>query len=429
MKSTDYDGSSSGVRQPFYYGWVIVAACTIQQAMQYGIQYSFGIFFKPMIAEFGWSRAALSGVYSVSMLCGGLLAIPAGWLADKIGPAKVVAACSLLMGLGLVLTSQINDLGQLYITYGIIVGIGSSGIFAVSSGITARWFFKRRGFALGIVSAGVGLGTLTIPPIAEYLIRSFGWSMAYLIIGITSSVILVGSSLFLRRDPRDIGLVPYGSVKLATENTASQVPNLKPAAPDAGLSVWEACRTLPLWMIVGIFIIMNGCTQMIILHLANYATDIGISPITAATVVSVIGIGSIFGRLIMGTGSDKIGNNNTLIICGLIQTASLCWLIFSGDLWMLYIFAVTFSFAYGGEVPLMTLLMSERFGLRSVSALVGVLVLATRIGAALGSLVGGTVFDATNSYTAAFIIAASSCFVAVMGAFALKKTKKYYATR
>jgi len=155
----------------------------------------------------------------------------------------------------------------------------------------------------------------------------------------------------------------------------------------AGLSLWQACCTLPLWMLVFIFVLFTACTQMIILHLANYATDVGISPTVAATVISVIGIGSIVGRLVIGRGSDRIGNTNGLIICTGILTISLVWLIFSSELWKLYVFAIIFSFAYGGEVPLMTLLMSERFGLRAVSALVGVAILAARVGGALGSWV------------------------------------------
>lgn len=406
-----------------YYGWVIVAVCVIQQALQYGIYYSFGIFFKPLIADFGWSRAALSGVYSVSMLCGGLLAIPAGWLADRFGPARVTAVCGFLIGLGLILTSRITDLGQLYLTYGVILGVGSSGIFAISGGITARWFYKKRGFALGIVAAGVGLGTLVMPPLTERLIDSFGWSQAYLVIGIVSMVILIGSALFLRRDPKDIGCLPYGAPQPDTLDKAGPVQKSTVATADGGMTLWSASRTLLLWMLVFIFMSFNACTQMIIVHLANYATDIGIVPLVAATIISAIGIGSIVGRLIMGTTADRLGNDNSLIICSIIQTLSLIWLVFAGQLWTLYIFAVVFSFAYGGEVPLMTLLVSEKYGLRAVSALVGVMVLATRLGATLGSWAGGFIFDITGSYTTAFIIAAAVSLMILAVTFIVKKVK------
>lgn len=410
-------------RAHIYYGWVIVTVCVIQQALQYGIYYSFGIFFKPLIADFGWSRAALSGVYSLSMFCGGLLAIPAGWLADKFGPARVTAVCGFLIGLGLILTSQITDLGQIYLTYGLILGVGSSGIFAISGGITARWFYKKRGLALGIVAAGVGLGTLVMPPLTERLIDSFGWSQAYLVIGIVSMIILIGSALFLHRDPKDIGCLPYGAPQPDTPDNTQQSDKAVHTSLDGGMTLWSASRTSLLWMLVFIFMSFNACTQMIIVHLANYATDIGIAPLVAATIVSAIGIGSIVGRLIMGTAADRLGNDNSLIICSIIQTLSLVWLIFAGQIWALYGFAVVFSFAYGGEVPLMTLLVSEKYGLKAVSALVGVMVLATRIGATLGSWAGGYIFDITGSYTTAFIIAATVSLMILAVTFIVKKVK------
>jgi len=429
LRSTDCPHNFNGTRKPLFYGWIIVIVCAIQQALQNGIQYSFGIFFKPLVADFGWTRASLSGVYALSMISGGLFAIPAGWLADRIGPAKIALIYGTLIGLGLILSSRITDLVQLYITYGVIFGIGTGGVFAVSSGITARWFFKKRGLALGIVSAGVGFGILVMPPANEYLIRAIGWSNSYLIIGIMALIIFIATALFLRRDPKDIGCLPYGAVKPEPEDMLIQGQKPYHPAFDGGMTLWNACFTPSLWILIFTAVLVGVCTQMISLHLVNYATDIGISPLTAATIISVIGIGGIFGRLLIGSGSDRIGNINAMILCMVIQTASLIWLIFSSDLWMLYVFAALFSFAFGGEVPLLTLLVSEQFGLRAVSALVGVMLLATRLGAALGSWMGGQIFDATDSYIVAFIIASAASTIAMVAVIALKKMKKSLFSR
>ncbi|MFA5399767.1 MAG: MFS transporter [Dehalococcoidia bacterium] len=428
MKSSDCSQNFPGARPPLFYGWVIVIVCFLQQALQNGIQYSFGIFFKPLVADFGWTRASLSGVYALSMICGGLFAIPAGWLADRFGPAKIALICGTLIGLGLILSSRITDLVQLYIAYGFIFGIGTGGVFAISSGITARWFYKKRGLALGIVSAGVGFGILIMPPLTEYFIRAVGWSSSYLIVGITALIIFSATALFLRRDPKDIGCLPYGAVKSEPVDTGSQGQKSYHPAFDGGMTLGNACRTLPLWLLVGTAVLVGVCTQMIFLHLVNYATDIGISPLTAATVMSVIGIGGIFGRILVGSGSDRIGNMNAMILCMAIQTASLVWLIFSGELWMLYVFAALFSFAFGGEIPLLTLLVSERFGLRAVSALVGLMLLASRVGAAVGSWLGGQIFDVTDSYTIAFIIASAASTTAMIAVIAMKKMKKSLLT-
>ena len=213
----------SAIKKPLFYGWIIVASCFLLQTVQVAIQYGFSVFFKPLIAEFGWSRTVTSGAYSVLMLAAGISAIPLGWLGDRFGPAKVLVGCSLIIGLSLVLTSRITEVWQFYLTYGVLQGLGMGGTFAISTGLTSRWFVKKRGLAMGFVSAGVGVGTLIGPPISERLIAAFGWSSSYLFIGFATWVIMIGASLFLRRDPRGMGLLPYGSDTKSSISTSKEI--------------------------------------------------------------------------------------------------------------------------------------------------------------------------------------------------------------
>jgi MFS family permease len=171
------------------------------------------------------------------------------------------------------------------------------------------------------------------------------------------------------------------------------------------------------------FFLFNICVQVVMVHLVNYATDLGITPLIAATLVSVIGIGGIIGRLVMGSVSDRIGSNNVLIINNLMLSASLIWVIFSRQLWMLYLFAVIFSFAYGGEVPQMSLLVGRFYGLRAVMTLTGAISAGTRAGGALGSWLAGKIFDVTRSYLIAFVIIAVIGIFALITAIVLKKIK------
>jgi len=161
----------------------------------------------------------------------------------------------------------------------------------------------------------------------------------------------------------------------------------------------------------------------VLVHLVNYATDLGIDPFTAATIVSVIGIGSIAGRLFSGSMSDRLGEKNAMIISCLGLVVALILLIFSNQLWMLYVFAVLFSFSYGAEVTLMPLLAGQIFGLAAVMALTGVVSASARVGGAVGSWMGGAIFDSTQSYSIAFIIAAVFGIVIVSLAVTLKRTK------
>ncbi len=426
FESGDHNNSNATVPQStFFYGWVIVAVCTVLLATQAGIMYSFGVFFKPLAADLGSSRAAISGVYSLFMITSGVFGIPMGWLADRFGPAKMAAICGFLTGLGLVLTSQVNSLWQLYLAYGLVGGIGISAGFPITTSTTARWFVKRRGLVLGVVSAGVGLGTLTVLPLAEHLITDFGWSRAYFILGIAAWVIIITGALFLRRDPEAIGRRPYGVEAPLPESNTSHKERKIHVSLETGVTLSTAARSRPLWMLILIYFLFNVSIQMIMVHLVNYATDLGIAPLVAATVVSAIGIGSIVGRLVMGTASDRIGSNNALIICCITLVTSLLWLMFARELWMFYLFAFVFGFAYGGEVPQMPTLTSRFFGLQAVTALVGTVMVGTSTGGALGSWIGGRIFDVTHSYMVAFSVAVVASISAVIMAVMLKKVARH----
>jgi len=403
------------VKRPlFFYGWVIVAACAVMMGMHAGIMYSYGVFFKHLVADFGWSRAATSGVHSLFMLSHGGFSIVMGWLADKFGPAKVMLFCGLVGGLGLILTSQIDTLWQLYVTYGLIVGIGLSAHYATSTATTARWFIKRRGLALGVVTSGVGLGTLFLIPAVERLIANFGWSTAYFVLGVATWAVMIPGSLFLRRAPSDI----------AGRSSGVSEAGLPPVVTvEAGVSMREAVRHRPLWMLFVTFFLFNFCLQMVMVHLVNYATDLGISSLIAATFISIIGVGSFVGRLGMGTASDRIGSNNALIICCTIMMVTLVWLIFASELWAFYLFAIVFGFAYGGEVPQMPVLVGRFFGLRAVATLVGIVVFGATIGGAIGAWAAGQIFDMTQSYQMAYTIAAVASLVVILITLRLKKEK------
>lgn len=386
-----------------------------------GLMYSYGVFFKHLIADFGWSRAATSGVHSIFMVTHGAFAIVMGWLADRIGPARVMAGCAFIAGVGLALTSQITSLWQLYMTYGLIFGIGESAGFTTTTATTARWFIKRRGLALGIVASGAGLGTVVIAPVSERLIAAFSWSTAYLILAVATWLIMIPCAFVLRRDPAAKGLRPYGSdeAMVTLDNGEHKVAT----GAETGINLMAAARYKPLWMLFAAFFMFNFCLQMVMVHLVNYATDIGIASLIAATFISIIGIGSFIGRLLMGTASDRIGSNNALLACCIIMMSTLAFLIFASELWMFYLFAIVFGFAYGGEVPQMPVLVGQFFGMRAVAALVGVAVFGATIGGAIGAWVGGQVFDVTQSYQLAFTIATGASFVAIALTLMLKKVR------
>jgi len=194
----------------FFYGFIVVAASLLIILLTYGVRTSFGVFFKPMINEFDWTRALTSGAVTLSMVMQGLWGILMGRLNDKFGSRLVITLCCFISGLGLLLMSITSSAWQLYLFYGVIIGIGMGGVFVVLFSTVTRWFVKQRGIMTGIVAAGIGAGTLIMAPISNWLISIYDWRASYLILGGVVMVIGIITAQFLRRDPTQMGLVLYG---------------------------------------------------------------------------------------------------------------------------------------------------------------------------------------------------------------------------
>jgi len=363
-------------------------------AISYGIIYSFSVFFKPIAAQFEWDRATVASIYSLAMMFRGAVSVPIGWLADRYGPMKVFGFCGAMIVAGLVLTSRVTKLWQFYLTYDLVLSFGLCGAYAIGSAVTSRWFQRKRGMALGIVAAGSGLGTLVLVPLSQHLIEVSSWSRAYAMIGTVAGCITIATAFLLKPAPP---MAP---------------PSRKAAEkPEASRSAMADLRKMILsremLLVVVTFALINFCIQMIMVHLVNFATDIGIPAFQAAGYLGIIGIVSIAGRLLMGSLSDRIGTYHSLIVCGVFLLAALVVLFLNTSPTGFLVFAVLFGFAYGGEIPQLPMLIAEIFGVRAMASLMGIAIFISMFGAALGPWVGGKIFDLTRSYQFAFAIAAA----------------------
>lgn len=401
----------------FFYGWVIVATCALMIGITFGLMYSYSVFFKPLADYFNWNRATVSLIYSASMIIRGTTAIGIGLLADRYGPRKLMVFCGLMIGLGLVLSSQVHNMWQLFLTYSVVEAIGLSGAWGVGTALISRWFTKNRGLAMGMASTGSGLGILFIVPGAERLIDSFGWSQAFFICGVAAGFIVVALAMLLRQSPH---LSLPGANELVSQD---KVDNGAQARQDDA-SLGQAIRDSRLILLMGVFLLFFFSVQIVIVHLVNYATDIGINPLTAATFVSIIGIISIGGRLSTGVGADRIGVHNTLILTQALLVIAFICLIFTRSLWMFYLFAVIFSLPYGGEIPQIPLYIGRYFGTKKMATLVGLSSFVTSIGGALGPLIAGKIYDTTESYQWAFIAGALANVAALALVVKLKRINR-----
>lgn len=378
-----------------FYGYILVATAFIIQILVWGIYNSYGVFFNPLLDDFGWPRATLSGAASLSQIIIGFGALILGNLNDRFGPRILIVFCGIMGGLGYFLMSQINSIWQLYLFHGLIVGIGASGMDVILLSTTARWFIKRRGMMSGIVKIGTGVGMMIMPLVAAWLISSYGWRTSFEILGIAIGIVLVLGAQLLRRDPARMGQLPDG------EKTGSGT-NVQ--LPEAGLSPLQAVRTLRFWMLCIAFFAILFCTFSIIVHFARHTVDLGFSASFGAVMISVIGGASIIGRLVMGITGDRLGNKRAMFICfgGLI--ASYAWLQAAGEIWSLTLFVVAYGFCHGGFYALISPTVADFFGTRSHGAIFGIVIFCGSIGGAIGPLVTGYIFDMTASYQTAFLL-------------------------
>ena len=393
-------------RKPkFFYGYVVVALAFLIMVITGGTMYTFGVFFKPLADGFGWTSAATSGAFSLQMVLHGLFYIVTGRLNDRFGPRVVVSACCLLLGAGYLLMSRISDIWQLYLFYGVVIGIGMSGSFVPLGSTVARWFVKRKGAMIGIAVAGISVGTMIMPPVASWLISSYGWRTSYAVMGLMVLVITISAAQFLRRDPTQMRLLPYGQSEVQGKGSNVEV---------SGFSLQEAMYDRQFWLLCVAYFSFGVFLQAIMVHIVPHATELGISPIAAANIFAAIGGLGIVGRIVMGSASDRIGSRSALIICFVLLTAALAWLLVARELWMLHLFAIVFGFGYGGMSALMPPTVVELFGLRSHGVVLGVITFITTAGGAIGSLMAGSVFDITGSYRVAFLICAALSIIGII---------------
>jgi len=376
-----------------------------------GIWVSFGVFFEPMLTEFGWTRATLSGAVSLRIFLAALLGIAGGRLTDKFGPKPVVTACGLFLGLGFFLMSRINTIWELYLVFGVITSIGMGGLFVPLVSTVARWFVKRRGMMTGIVLAGVSLGTIIMPPLATWLITNHGWRTAYTIIGIAVMTVIISLAQLVKRDPAQLGQLPDGD---------NEVKAASLDLPARSLSLGEAIHTRQFWMICAIFGSIWFSAIAITVHIVINAIDLGIPASSAANILAIIGGAGIAGRIIIGSAADRIGHKPVFIMGFTLMIISLLWLLVAKELWAFYLFAVIFGLGFSGLVILEVPLMATLFGLGSLSMIMGTIEFVSATLATPSSTVAGYIFDVMGSYQLAFLLLAGISIIGLMLSLFLK---------
>jgi len=402
----------------FYYGWVILAACVVFVTISYGVRFSFGVFFKSLEQDFGWTRALTSGVFSVYMLLGALFAILGGWIADRYGAKIVIIMMGCFTFLGLSLTSQANTMWHLFMSYSLLLAIGTGPAYALATSTATRWFIKRRGLALAIVTSGVGLGSILMAPIADYLIGNYGWRMSYVALGIIALVTMVPSSLLLKRTTSEVTTSYIEKPQVVNLDAVESRNNEL-----SEFSILQAIKTRNFLLIIFIWFFYAFCLFTVMTHVVRHAIDLGIPSMQAASILSVSGLANIPSRILMGIVSDRFGRKLAALISALLMAAAMFLLTESSSLWMFYVVAAVFGAGYGGLSPGITPIVGDTFGVRHIGTIIGSLEIGWVLGAAVGPALAGYIFDTTGRYYLAFLFGGIAALIIMVLIFLLRVPK------
>ncbi len=363
----------------------------------WGAHGTFGIFLNQLTNEFGWLSAVTAGAFSFSMVVHGFSSVVIGALNDKVGPRIILSVTAIITGSGFLLLSQVNHVWQLYVFYGLMVGIGITGAWVPLLSTIAKWFQKNRSFMSGVILTGFSLGGFLFPLFANYLINKSDWRSALIAIGIMISAIVLIAAQFLRSHPP--GDRPSGG--LDSHAGEMNVRHYK---------LSEAVRDSQFWRLFLMLALLGFCVFSIIVHIVPYATDLSYSDTQAASVLSAMWFSSLAGRIVLGSAGDRIGNRNVFLVSWVLMAIALSMMLLLADnIGLLYIAAAIFGFTYGGCGAIESPFVASLFGLRSHGAIYGALTLGFTIGASLGPFISGYTFDLFGNYRVILVMLIVFC--------------------
>lgn len=405
--------SGNGSKYKGHFTLVLLASII---GISYGIWYAYSVFLVAFLNDFGWSRTSLAGAFSLFAVVHGCMNPLVGFLCDRIQPALIMAMGSLFLAFALYSISLITEVWHLYVTFGLFTAVSVSLCgWTPSVVIVQKRFQHRLGLALGIVSSGIGVGMLVMVPFCQVLIDSFGWRSAFRLFALVTVLIILPSALFLLRDAtsaseKELGLseiTPSDSISTGTE-----------------VSYRDAISSRQFWYMAGAFFFGGVCSQTLHVHQVAYLVDHGMAALTAAGIVAIVGVSSIFGKTGGGWLSDYVERELVYVSGVGIMVLSVFVLLLvggSGSLGGAYLYAILLGIGYSATAALMPAMMFDRFEGENFGSILGTALFGSALGAAFGPWMGGYLFDISGSYTIPFSIAALCGVVAAAAGWEARK--------
>jgi MFS family permease len=397
-----------GTRLPFYYGWIIVAVTFVTMAVGVNARTAFSLFFPPILSEFGWERGITAGAFSFGFVVSGAVSPLIGRLMDRAGPRAVMELGVALMGGGLLLAPLTTQPWHLYLTIGVMVGAGSVCLgYSGQSLFLPNWFIRRRGLAMGIAFAGVGIGSVTLLPWVQHMIEETGWRTACTAMGILVLVVLAPINLLLRKRPEDIGFEPDGDAA-PSATSAKPVSNIvDPVWAGTDWTLPRALRTARFWWIALGYFCGLYIWYAVQVHQTKFLLDIGFSANVGVWALGVVSLLGIPGQILLGHISDRVGREwiwTASCLGFAICFASLIALKYAPTLPLVYLMVFAQGALGYGLTSIMGAVVLEIFQGRHYGSIFGTIMLVALAGGAAGPWVTGLLHDWTGSYTLAFAI-------------------------
>lgn len=415
--------ASTLARRNIHYGWVVVGATFLTMLVTAGAMGAPGVLIKPLQDEFGWSTSSISSALAIRLILFGLMGPFAAAFMNRFGLRPVIVFALIIIGVGFVGSLFMTELWQLLLLWGIVVGFGT-GLTAMvlAATVSTRWFTKRRGLVVGMLSASSATGQLVFLPLMAELTERFGWRANVLFV---CGMILVAALIVLavmRDRPSDLNLPSYGEVDVTP-----------PPATGAGLIsllmtpiivLREVAGTSTFWILFSTFFICGLSTNGLIqTHFVTLCGDFGIVPVAAASVLAMMGIFDFFGTIGSGWLSDRFDNRWLLFWYYGLRGLSLLYLPFSDfSFYGLSIFAIFYGLDWIATVPPTVKIAADRFGREKAGLVFGWVFAGHQLGAATAAYGAGLSRTELSSYLPAFFIAGAFCLLASLLAVTLKKS-------
>jgi sugar phosphate permease len=411
---------------PFYYGWFVLSLCFLTTLTSSGVRSSPSVLIHPLEAEFDWSRTLIASAISMNLLLFGIAAPISGFLIDRFGPRKVMLGSLMLLIAGVSGTMVMTEFWQFFLVWGVIVGLGAGGVGSVlTATVGNRWFVARRGLALGILGSASSTGQIIFLPLFMAMITYAGWRMGSMALIVVAISLLPLIYLFMRDDPSEVGLEPYGAGQPAAASSGSATSLRGIPAKNATITARGVVSHPTFWLLAGSFFVCGGTANGLIgTHLIPHEIEIGIPQIAAASLLGLMGALNMVGTIFSGWMIDRVQPQRWLALVYAMRGVSLLLLPFVQGYFGLVIFAVIYGLDWFATVPPSMALTADTFGKQNVGKVYGWIFMSHQVGAAIMASAAGALRTFMGDYQFAFLSGGVIAMIAAGLALQIKPVQR-----